>query len=390
MRGALQNCRVVLGSATPSMESWINVEKGKYRISHLPDRVDGKRMPFVRIVDMRLETEAQKKVSVFSRALLEAIRERLDQSEQVILFLNRRGYARALICPQCGYTSECPQCSVSCTYHRVDETLRCHICGRSEKAPGKCPGCGDPSFKFAGIGTQRLETIVRACFPHARVERMDADTAARKGAYEQVFGDFRAGKTQILIGTQMIAKGLHFPNVTLVGVVFADMSLHMPDFRAGERTFQLITQVAGRAGRGHTPGEVIVQTYTPFHPAVQAARHADVENFFDQEAEFRRELRYPPFAHLVCILFRGASENKVSYCAEALVQALRKRGDAGFAVSGAVPAPLAKAKGKFRYHVMLRGPSTRKMVAALRDVFALLKYPKEISYSVDVDPINLM
>ena len=249
MRGHYSGCAVVLGSATPAMESWSNSQNGKYILATLPKRADSRQMPAMRIIDMRIEAERAGHVNVFSKELLEAIERRLHEGEQTMLFLNRRGYSSNLICPKCGFVSECDQCSVSHTYHRSEESLRCHICGGSRPVPPKCPECGDPAFRFSGMGTQRVESVINKCFPKARTVRMDADTTTRKTAYEEILGAFRNGKIDILVGTQMIAKGLHFPNVTLVGVVYADLSLHVPDFRAGERTFQLLAQVAGRAGR---------------------------------------------------------------------------------------------------------------------------------------------
>ncbi|MCX7591612.1 MAG: primosomal protein N', partial [Kiritimatiellae bacterium] len=258
MRGYLEGCAVLLGSATPSLESWANVRAGKYCLGRLTQRADQKRMPVIRVVDMRVEAQRTGSLSVFSRELLEAIRERLTRKEQTILFLNRRGFATALICPVCGYVATCSLCSVSCTYHRKEDRLRCHICGETYERPASCPSCHDPSFRFTGIGTERIERIVEKLLPAARVQRMDTDVTTRKDAHERILGEFRSGRIDILIGTQMIAKGLHFPNVTLVGIIYADLSLHMPDFRAGERTFQLLAQVAGRSGRGDVCGEVIV------------------------------------------------------------------------------------------------------------------------------------
>jgi len=390
MRGILEPCAVVLGSATPAMESWRNAQRNKYRLASLTQRADHCRMPAIRVADMRVEAEKSGHVSVFSRDLLEAIRLRLDRREQVILFLNRRGFATSLICPKCGFVAQCKWCSVSMTYHRADERLRCHICGRQEAVPARCPGCQDPAFKFAGIGTQRVEEIVRKCFPHAQVKRMDTDTMTAKSAYDQALGDFRVGKTDILIGTQMIAKGLHFPNVTLVGVIFADLSLHLPDFRAGERTFQLLAQVAGRAGRGDVSGEVIIQTYTPFHPAVQAVRRMDFAGFCDQEFEARRELGYPPFTHLVCLTFRGRSESRVKYCCEQAERTLRPELPGGVILSAPVPAPLAKAKGIHRYQLIMRGPSTKNMTAAVRRLDLSARLPSDVVLTVDVDAVNLM
>ncbi len=391
MRGHMQKCAVVLGSATPALESWNNALRGKYGLSRLPHRADNRRMPHMRIVDMRLEAERAGGAHVFSRDLLEAVGLRLERGEQTILFLNRRGYSTSLICRQCGFVASCEQCSVSFTYHRRDERLRCHICGDSRSVPPKCPECFDPAFKHTGVGTQRVETIVRKCFPQAVIGRMDADATVNKDAYDRILGDFRAGKTHILIGTQMIAKGLHFPNVTLVGVIYADLSLHMPDFRASERTFQLLAQVAGRAGRGDVSGEVIVQTYTPFSPAVQAARRVDFEGFCDQELEFRKELSYPPFAHLVCLTLRGKSEEQVALSTSALAGQVRQVAPAGrFIMSEPAPAPLARAKGYYRYQLMLRGPSTRAMTQPVKAALAAMSFPKGVTCSIDVDALSLM
>jgi len=390
MRGHLEKCAVVLGSATPCIESWHNANTGKYALAVLPHRADNRRMPAMRVIDMRVETERAGHVSVFSKDLLDAMGARLARAEQTILFLNRRGFATSLVCPKCGNVARCDQCSVSYTYHKGIDELRCHICGGARTTPKRCAKCGDPAFKFAGVGTQRVESIVKKCFPHAQVQRMDTDITTRKDSYERILGDFRVGRTDILVGTQMIAKGLHFPNVTLVGVIYADLSLHMPDFRAGERTFQLLAQVAGRAGRGETPGEVIVQTYTPFHVAVQAARRLDYEGFCDQEIEFRRELKYPPFTHLVCITLKGPADAKVSFCASTLARQLGKAVSGNVLVSDAAPAPIARAKGNYRYQVMLRCPSTRAMTGPLEKVLKESKLPPDVSCSVDVDALSLL
>lgn len=347
-------------------------------------------MPVMRVVDMRVEAASTGRPSVFSQDLLEAIRLRIERSEQTMLFLNRRGFATSLVCPKCGYVANCDQCSVAFTYHRAVEELRCHICGARKKVPRDCPSCHDPAFKFAGMGTQRVEGIIKSCFPHASIQRIDSDVTTRKDSYDRILGDFRVGKTDILIGTQMIAKGLHFPNVTLVGVVYADLSLHIPDFRAGERTFQLLAQVAGRAGRGEVPGEVIVQTYTPFNTAIQAARRLDYEGFCDQEIEARRELKYPPLTHLVCITMKGPSEQKVSFHATALAKEIRVALPEKIIVSPATPAPLVKAKGHYRYQIMLRSHSTRSVIDQLRNVLRALKLPKDVACAVDVDATSLL
>ncbi len=372
MRGHMEKCAVLLGSATPALESFYNARRGKYFLSSMPHRVDNRAMPVMRIVDMRTETEREGRLNVFSRALVEAIRRRLENGEQTILFLNRRGYATTVLCPQCGYTAVCPHCSVSMTYHRATAEIRCHICGHSAPAPSKCPACGLPTLKFSGIGTQRIESAVRAVFPQARVQRMDADTAAAKHAYTNILGDFKAGKTDILIGTQMIAKGLHFPGVTLVGVVCADSSLHLPDFRAAERTFQLLLQVAGRAGRGEIPGEVIIQTFSPAHPAIQSARRQDYAGFCDQELAARSELMYPPFTHLICLTFEGARETAVLAAADRLARRLRALLHPAIIQAGPMPAPLSKIKGRSRQQIILRSVSVKAMTGPLQAALAEL------------------
>jgi len=392
MRGRMESCAVLLGTATPALESFQNTRNGKYGLARLPARVDHRQMPVMRIVDMRVAGERGGRVTVMSRELIEAIRLRLDRAEQTMLFLNRRGYASSVVCPRCGYVAQCDHCSVALTYHRQSDQVVCHICGALRRVPARCPApdCGDPQFKFAGLGTERIESIVRRLFPRARVQRMDADTTTRKGAHHEILGAFRTGQIDILVGTQMIAKGLHFPNVTLVGVVFADLSLHMPDFRAAERTFQLLTQVAGRAGRGDIRGEVIVQTYTPFHPAIQAARQLDYDRFFDQEIEFRRELGYPPFTHLVCVTLKGPVNERVQAAATALAAALRPALDARVVLAGPAPAPLARAKGHYRHQLMLRAPLTRLITDPLKNVLGAFKCPPDVTYAVDVDAIALM
>src|SRR5206468_8730880 len=271
------------------------------------DRADDKKMPLVRIIDMRQTLRNDSVIPIFSPQLKEAIARRLEQNEQSILFLNRRGYSTALQCTNCGYVAQCPNCSVSLTYHRQAQQLRCHICNYEGAVPKICPEpkCGNPAIRYSGLGTERLEETLGKLFPHARLRRMDSDTLKKKDDYRRILGDFRLGKIDILVGTQMIAKGLHFPNVTLVGIIHADLSLHMPDFRAGERTFQLLTQVAGRAGRGDVEGEVIVQAFTPFHPAIQYARRHDFSGFYEQEVEFREQLKYPPVSRVALLTLRG-------------------------------------------------------------------------------------
>lgn len=392
MRGKFEGCAVVLGSATPSLESLHNAHIGKYRLVRMPHRVDHREMPVMRIVDLRQEMEKEGRLNVLSRDLKDAIQSRLDRAEQVILFLNRRGFATSLICPSCGTVDRCEHCSVAMTYHKPSNRLLCHICGAQQAVPERCPNpeCRDPSFKYSGIGTQRVEEVIQKVFPKARVQRMDSDSMAQKDAYRKALGAFRAGQIDILLGTQMIAKGLDFPGVTLVGVVQADMSLHLPDFRAGERTFQLLTQVAGRAGRGDRSGEVIVQTFSPFHPAIQAARRLDYDGFIAEELEYRRELGYPPYGRLVAVTMRCRDEELLKLTGLAFAKGLSGKIDPGVIMGGPTPAPLAKARGEFRYQIILRAPTTRRMTDPLKEVLRTFKWPDPVSWSIDVDALSLI
>ena len=386
MRAHIEKCAVVLGSATPSLETWRNAQTGKYALARLPARAgEGVAMPLVHVVDMREENARSGRVNVFSKELLDAIGERLERGEQVILFLNRRGYATSLACPSCGYVETCERCDLPFTYHRADDCLRCHVCGSWKRPPSRCPSCGDPQFKMAGFGTQRVEAIVRRCFPRAGVARMDADSTSRKASHDDILDAFKAGRADILIGTQMIAKGLHFPRVTLVGIINADSSLHIPDFRAGERTFQLLAQVSGRTGRGEIPGEVVVQTYTPEHPAVQMARTEDFEGFAATELPARQEMRYPPYVHLACATLTGPAENLAESLAQRLCAALRAQAAPGVEVSDVCPASLAKADGQYRFQIVLRGPRAAQMAAALRAALAAVEVPEPFRVAVDVD-----
>ena len=390
MRGHFEPCAVLLGSATPSLESWRNVQRGKYATTRLTHRADHAAMPMVQVVDMRREQARSGHVQVFSKTLLDAIGERLKRGEQTMLFLNRRGYSTSLVCPACGFVATCKACDIAFTYHRADDCLRCHICGAWERPAADCPACHDPKFRYAGFGTQRLEQIIARCFPAARLGRMDADSTSRKLSHDDILGAFRTGRTDILIGTQMIAKGLHFPNVTLVGIVLADSSLHLPDFRAGERTFQLLAQVAGRTGRGATPGEVIIQTYTPGHPAVTAACTEDFEAFAAGELPIREKLGYPPYIHLACLTLRGAEESHVAFTAEALARRLGELNIRGLLVSEAVPAALAKMRNHYRYQIILRASATRTITSALRRALRAARLPEGGWLAVDIDAVSLM
>jgi len=431
VRGQMENAVVVLGSATPSMESYHNCKKGKYALLELPERVDDQKLPHVRVVDLRQAARGGKGPPIFSNQLKEAITQRLERGEQTILFLNRRGYSTALACTQCGYVANCPNCSLSLTYHRPEQRLRCHLCGHFEPVPATCPNkkCRNPQIRYSGLGTQKVEDVLGKLFPKARVRRMDADVMKRKEDYRRVLGDFRTGKIDILIGTQMIAKGLHFPNVTLVGIIFADMALHQPDFRAGERTFQLLTQVSGRAGRGDVEGEVFVQAFTPFHPAIQYARRHDFVGFYEQEVEFREQLKYPPIARVALLTLKGRNEEKVRFSAEHVRQELDrvKAGEAveeqkekgeetatlfdsiatpirhissteaapqksplrDLIIAGPAPAPLLRAETYYRYQLMLRTRAMSRLSRELARITAQLNLPDDVTLTVDIDPANL-
>lgn len=393
VRGQQEGAAVVLGSATPCMESYHNVQRKKYGLLSLTERVDNIQMPIVRVIDMRSAARKEKGVGIFSPQLREAILQRLEKNEQVMLFLNRRGWSSSLQCPECGFVAECPNCSVSLTYHRAAQQLMCHICGHVEPAPKKCPQteCGNAAIRFSGLGTEKVEASLEKGFPSARVKRMDSDTLKRKEDYRRILGDFRTGKIDILVGTQMIAKGLHFPNVTLVGIIHADLSLHIPDFRAGERTFQLLTQVAGRAGRGEVEGEVYVQSFTPFHPAIQYARRHDYVGFYEQEIEFRQQLNYPPVGRVALLTLRGRSEDRVKFVADHLRREIdtvaKELGEV--VVAGPAPAPLLRAENFYRYQIMLRTsrmPQLSRKLSALRETFQI---PEDLRLVIDIDPMSL-
>jgi primosomal protein N' (replication factor Y) len=393
VRGQMENATVVLGSATPSLESYYNCKKGKYTLLELTERADDKKLPLVRVVDMRQALRKSHSMPIFSPQLKEAIAQRLERKEQVILFLNRRGYSTSLQCRVCGYVAGCPNCSVSLTFHRQEQLLKCHLCGHNEKAPAICPmpKCRNPDIRFSGIGTQKVEETLGKLFPHAAIKRMDADALKRKDDFRRILSDFRAGKIDVLVGTQMIAKGLHFPNVTLVGIVYADLALHQPDFRASERTFQLLTQVSGRAGRGEVEGEVFVQAFTPFHPAIQFARRHDFVGFFDQEVEFRKQLDYPPFSRIAMLTFRGHNEDKVRFSAEHFRKELDKHLSSLKRIStvGPAPSPLLRAESFYRYQIMIRAPKMTELSRSLSSLLASAQQPDDVQVMVDIDPMDL-
>ena len=393
VRAKIEKCVIVLGSATPSLESYHNATTGKYRLATLTRRIDEKQMPLMRIVDLRQERRKEKAAAILSEKLRAAIADRLEKREQTILFLNRRGFSTSLLCSNCGEARNCPNCSVALTFHRhpaVAGRLSCHLCGHTAAVPKKCPACGKDALIYAGFGTEKVESTVAHIFPKATVRRMDADSMTRKEAYRETLRSFRTGKIDILVGTQMIAKGLHFPNVTLVGIINADLALHLPDFRAGERTFQLLTQVAGRAGRGETSGEVFVQTYTPFSPSIQFARHHDFAGYFQQELEFRERCDFPPFKHAILITVRSPHEARAKFSAETLIRRLRESLGSEFILGDPTPAPLEKLQGQFRFHILIRGEAIMRLSRLVRETLDKLPFPEDVTVAVDVDPYQLL
>jgi primosomal protein N' (replication factor Y) len=389
MRAKLAGACCLLGSATPSLESYANALAGRYRLLQLTRRVDSRSLPAIAIVDMRIEVARQRGLATLSRPLVDAMQARFERQEQTILFLNRRGYSSSLQCRQCGHVEACPHCSVTLTYHRSDETVRCHLCGEQRAAPVRCPACGAPDIRWRGLGTQRVEEAVRRVLPRARVERMDADTMARKNRFREVLGDFRLGRIDVLVGTQMIGKGLDFPNVTLVGLVDADLSMHVPDFRANERTFQLLVQVAGRSGRGDRAGEVVVQTFNPQSETIQFSRHADYLGFAETELRLRREFGYPPYRHLIRHLFRGPNADKLKFFAEQWAKQAAAALGPRVELRGPAPAPIEKIKDEYRWQLWYFTAAVTPIIGELERLRAEFAWPDDLSQVLDVDALNL-
>jgi primosomal protein N' (replication factor Y) len=389
VRAKIERAVVLLGSATPSLESYHNTLTKKYQLASLTQRVDNCQMPLIRVIDLRHEQRSGR-APILSEKLRSAISDRIAKREQTILFLNRRGFSTSLLCSNCGKARDCPNCSVALTFHRSMSRLNCHLCGHTAAVPKKCPECGQDALIYVGFGTEKVESTVAQIFPNAVVKRMDADSMTRKEAYRETLRAFRAGKIDILVGTQMIAKGLHFPNVTLVGIINADLALHLPDFRAGERTFQLLTQVAGRAGRGETPGEVFVQSYTPFSPSIQFARHHDFAGYVEQELEFRERCDFPPFRHAVLITIHSAHQERGKFSGETLRRKLREALPEEFMVAEPAPAPLEKLSGQYRFHILLRGNAIMRLSRLIRETLEKLPMPEDVAVAVDVDPYQLL
>lgn len=380
-RAELVGAQLVLGSATPAVESYHKAVSGQYRLLTLPDRVENRPLPDVELVDMRSEFE-QGNRSILSNSLRGALEGVLARGEQAIILLNRRGFSSFVLCRECGHVMECENCSVSLTYHQTDQKLHCHYCTARHDLPKKCPKCASPYLRQFGVGTEQVQAYLREQFPEARVSRMDADTTGRKGAHRAILKKVATRQTDILIGTQMVAKGLDFPYVTLVGVLSADLTLNLPDIRSSERTFQLLTQVAGRAGRGTLPGRVVIQCYDPGHFAIEAAQNHDYLAFFRQEISFRRQMDYPPFAQLLRIILTGPEKETAEH-AHKVATYLRTKGVGRDQLFGPSPAPISKIKGRHRWQVIVKGD--------LGHLFAELPLaPSDVYVAIDVDPLFLL
>ena len=392
MRAKMAGAVVVLGSATPSLESYYNAKKNKYTLVELPDRVERRPLPEVEIVDMRQEFQETGQEQVISRKLAEEIRERLEKKEQVMVLLNRRGYSPVVLCRACGKTLQCKNCAVSMTHHKRERKMECHYCGHVEHIPDKCAHCGSEYVYFVGTGSEKLEELLHGMFPQARIGRLDRDTVRGREDFEHALNALDEGALDMLVGTQMIAKGHDIHGVTLVGVIGADMALGLPDFRAAERTFQLLTQVAGRAGRGQSPGTVVLQTYFQEHYAVQFAARHDFSGFYEKELQFRAWMHYPPYSAIANVLIRSEKLDDALTWSGELGRWFEKTRHEGIRVLGPAAAPITRLKRDYRYHFILKSPSREKMNALLRAMLAVAaarKIPRT-QVIVDVDAVWLM
>jgi primosomal protein N' (replication factor Y) (superfamily II helicase) len=392
-RTFLEKVPLVLGSATPSLETYHRAKLGKYKMVSLPRRILNRPMPEVRTIDLRVNRIDVQRSSL-SQPLVQAMKRVLNEDDgQIILLLNRRGFSTRVQCPSCGFVLECPDCDLPLTFHRDGNKVMCHYCDHTVAAPNQCPKCQHSGIRYSGLGTQRLELEVQAMFPDVNISRMDSDTMRKPGSHERTLTEFRSGRTKILLGTQMIAKGLDFPNVLLVGVIQADTTLHFPDFRAGEKTFQLVTQVAGRTGRGDRAGEVLVQTFSPDHPAILAACKHDYLGYATLELEHRQPFGYPPYGSLARVIFRGENQQEVEDFAENFVTRARglvqKLGGKARVLGPSLP-PIPKLRGSYRYHAMLLSPEPGLLHSVLQQLQANTKLPEGILYLIDIDPVDMM
>lgn len=391
-RSEYHQCPLILGSATPSLESFARAEKGVYELLSLPNRVNQQALPEVEIVDMREELNSGNR-SMFSNQLRDAIQQRLDNQEQIVLFLNRRGYASFMLCRDCGHVPQCPNCDISLTYHKSTDQLKCHYCGHQEVPPNQCPNCESEHIRQMGTGTQRVEELLQEAFQEARIIRMDVDTTSRKGAHEKLLNDFGSGKGGILLGTQMIAKGLDFPNITLVGVLNADTMLNLPDFRASERTYQLLTQVAGRAGRHEKEGQVLIQTYNPDHYAIKDVQENDYTAFFQKEMNYRKIGKYPPYFFLINFTIAHKEMKKVMEASKHIHKILLQHLTDKALVLGPSPAPLSRINNEYRFQILVkykREPALHEALKYLDDYYHDQYLKEKLSLKIDIAPQMMM
>ncbi len=391
-RSEYHNCPVILGSATPSLESYARAQKGVYELLVLEKRAKNQPLPTVNIVDMREELRNGNR-SMFSVPLAEAIRERLERKEQTVLFLNKRGYSSFVLCRDCGTVMQCPNCDISLTYHRSSELMKCHYCGYDEQVPHTCPECESEHIRFFGTGTQKVEEELAKLVPEARVLRMDVDTTRNKGAHEKILAAFGEGKADILLGTQMIAKGLDFPNITLVGVLSADTTLHLPDFRAAEKTYQLLTQVSGRAGRDKLPGTVFVQSYTPEHYAITLAKDQLYEPFFEQEMAMRRASGYPPYYYVVNVQFTHEDLMTVASYADQSVRFLQSQLSQSTVIIGPSASLIARVNNRYRYQCLIKYKKEPKLADVMQQLIKIYRsewIKKGATLSIDMNPTSVM
>jgi primosomal protein N' (replication factor Y) (superfamily II helicase) len=399
VRGRMENALVILGAGTPSVQSFHNASKGRYRLISMPERIEQRPLPEVEVVDMKDLKDSGKGEDILSPLLQGALKKTLASGNQAILFLNRRGFSRVYLCRSCGESMKCPNCDVTLIYHIRENSLNCHYCGYHIAPPDKCPSCRRGPMKAFGFGTQKLEIELQRLLPDARIGRMDRDNTRRKGETFKLLKDFNDARIDVLVGTQMITKGYDFPNVTLVGVVSADLSLGFPDFRSGERTFQLLSQVAGRAGRGEQKGRVIIQTFNPGNYAITSARDHDYDTFFIKERELREQLGYPPFSYLACLRFQGNDKTVTESMTRRIGDEIKsmtagwpKRGKE-IQVLGPVAAPMAKLKGKYRWQILIKGKGTAILHYMLKEVDTLSREilkKSGVGMVIDVDPYQML
>ncbi|MEH7776790.1 primosomal protein N' [Bacillus altitudinis] len=391
-RAGRHQCPVVLGSATPSLESYARAKKGVYTLLTLKRRVNQQQLPHVSLIDMREELRNGNR-SMFSEELMLRLKEVLERKEQAVLFLNKRGYSSFVMCRDCGYVEQCPHCEISLTYHRFQKRLKCHYCGHEAPVPAECPECHSEHIRYFGTGTQRVEEELTKVLPEARVIRMDVDTTSRKGAHEKLLTSFGNKEADILLGTQMIAKGLDFPDVTLVGVLSADTSLHIPDFRSSEKTFQLLTQVSGRAGRHEKAGSVIIQSYTPSHYSIELTKQHDYEAFYEQEMLHRRHQSYPPFYFLAMVTVSHEEVTKAAHVTDKIVQFLKMNCAPNTRILGPAASPIAKIKDRYRYQCVIKYKRENELASLLRkiqDHYQKEMEQKQLMISIDMNPYMMM